>query len=59
MPIVAAKNYYTTLVAKDKKGKGKGRKKIKATEETVEVDNPTARELNGALVIQLNTIKAQ
>jgi hypothetical protein len=59
MPIVAAKNYYTTLVAEDKKGKGKGRKKIKATEETVEVDNPTARELNGALVIQLNTIKAQ
>jgi hypothetical protein len=59
MPIVAAKNYYTTIVAEDKKGKGKGRKKIKATEETVEVDNPTARELNGALVIQLNTIKAQ
>jgi hypothetical protein len=59
MPIVAAKNYYTTIVAEDKKGKGQGRKKIKATEETVEVDNPTARELNGALVIQLNTIKAQ
>jgi hypothetical protein len=59
MPIVAAKNYYTTIVAEDKKGKGKGRKKIKATEETVEVDNPTARELNGALVIQLDTIKAQ
>jgi len=54
MPIVAAKNYYTTIVAEDKKGKG--RKKIKATEETVEVDNLTARELNGALVIQLDTI---
>ena len=56
MPIVATKNYYTTLVAEDKKGKGQGRKKIKATEETVEVDNLTARELNGALVIQLDTI---
>ena len=52
MPTVAAKSYYTQLVAEDEKGKSKSKKKVKATEMTVEVDNLIARELEGALVIQ-------
>ncbi len=55
MPTVAAKSYYEALVAEDKKGKkgkSKSKKKVKATLETVEVDNLTARELEDALVIQ-------
>ena len=54
MPTVAAKSYFEELVAvSDPKAKSKNsKKKIKATLETSEVDNLTARELEGALVIQ-------
>jgi hypothetical protein len=51
MPTVAAKTYYTDFVvvasSKDKSGK-----KIKATALVKEVDNLTARELDGQLIIQ-------
>jgi len=50
MPTVAAKTYFTDLV--DLSTKDKSGKKIKATEIIVEVDNITARELDGQLIIQ-------
>jgi hypothetical protein len=50
MPTVAAKSYYTDLVATGKQKK-RG-KKIKATEIEVEVPNITAREIDGRLLIQ-------
>ena len=49
MPAVPAKVYHTDIVAISP---GKSGKLIKPTEETTEVDNITARELDGSLVVQ-------
>jgi hypothetical protein len=49
MPAVPAKVYHTEIVAISP---GKSGKLIKPTEETSEVDNITARELDGSLVVQ-------